>query len=338
MMITQLRHLRLLLFFVVIFPGLALADKDVISHWLDRMSQASQELSYKGRFVHSRDGNTSLLEIVHVVTPDGSRERIVSLSGEDQELIRDQHGNVFLMNLGPPLLIDSGSPDIPLAVRIQQNLESVLKNYYFELGAADRVAGRKTQIVSILPRDQQRYSYRLWVDSQTGFLIRSELVGEQNEILEHIMFSDIELMQEASEELLDAVLHDRDLLAKSEALNATKPIGSPGQSDVWQVVGKPSGFWRTNNDESFLLSAKKSVVYLMLTDGLASVSIYIEPLKNHSKVLQGASSSGALSAYGRVLDKHQITVVGEVPPVTVKEIGDAVTRSTMSLNAPSVKH
>ena len=161
------------------------------------------------------------------------------------------------MNLGPPLLIDRGSPDIPLAVRIQQNLESVLKNYYFELGAADRVAGRKTQIVSILPRDQQRYSYRLWVDSQTGFLIRSELVGEQNEILEHIMFSDIELMQEASAELLDAVLHDRDLLAKSEALNATKPISASGKSDVWQVAGKPSGFWRTNNDESLLLSHRR---------------------------------------------------------------------------------
>lgn len=327
-----------LLALVLAAPQLLLAaGSSTIEHWLDRMSHASKALSYQGRFVYTRDGETSLLEIVHVVADNGSRERIVSLSGEAQELIRDQHGNVFLMNLGPPLLIDKGVRDVPLAVRLEQNLDRVLRNYTVELGERDRVAGRKTQVIDILPRDKQRYRYRLWVDLDTGFLTRSQLLSENGNVVEHIMFSDIELMDEPSEALLDAVLYGKDLVGASK--NAVVTVSDDVHTeDLWQVSGKPLGFWRVDCEHSMALGAKKSVAYLMVTDGLASVSIYIEPLEDEEKALQGVSRSGALSAYGRILNRHQITVVGEVPPSTVKSIGDAVIQATMSLRTPEDQH
>ena len=301
-----------------------------IKVWLERMATASTELSYKGRFVYNRDGETSLMEVVHVVRGNRSRERIISLSGEDQELIRDQEGNVYLMNLGPPLLIDKGARDVPLAVRINENLGRLLENYYFELEKMDRVAGHKSQVILIKPVDNNRYSYRLWVDAETGFLMRSELRNETGDVIEHIMFSDIELMTKPTEEMLEAVLYDKKLVAANESVFDGQLANVDNDQDLWDISGSPLGFWRAQSQGNVYLSAKKPVIYLMVTDGLASISIYIEPLKSAENTLKGVSRSGALSAYGRVVDKHQITVVGEVPPFTVKRIGDAVFRTTMS--------
>lgn len=319
------------LFASVLSVSIAHADgsKD-IKPWFERMSHASTALSYKGRFVYNRDDETSLMEIVHVAGEDGARERIVSLSGEDQELIRDQHGNVFLMNLGPPLLIDKGGRDIPLAVRINANFERLCENYKFELAGKDRVAGYESQIITISPQDEHRYSYRLWVDLKTGFLSRSQLLNENNEVVEHIMFSDIELMDTPSEALLNAVLYDRNLIADSQSAVVDKVVSNVDSEMFWNISGSPLGFWRAHSQDNVSLGGKKSAAYLMVTDGLASVSIYVEPSKNNAEVLVGASRVGALSAYGRIVDGYQITVIGEVPPLTVKRIGDAVIQTRMS--------
>lgn len=317
--------------FLSLLAPLAHAELSVdIKPWFERMSHASTALSYKGRFVYNRDGETSLMEIIHVVGDDGARERIVSLSGEDQELIRDQYGNVFLMNLGPPLLIDKGGRDIPLAVRINANLESLCENYKFELAGKDRVAGYENQVITIMPKDKHRYSYRLWVDLKTGFLSRSQLLNENGEVVEHIMFSDIELMDEPNESLLDAVRYNTDLMAGSQSAVTDKTLASIDGEMFWNVSGSPLGFWRAHSQDNVSLGDKKSAAYLMMTDGLASVSIYIEPSKNKEGTLTGVSRVGALSAYGRVIDGHQITVIGEVPPLTVKRIGDAVIQTQMS--------
>ncbi len=344
--INRLRLIAIItLIFCCMVSHLALANSAVnssaeIKNWLERMSIASTALSYKGRFFYNRDGKTSLMEIVHVVGKKGSRERIISLSGADQELIRDQNGNVYLMNLGSPLLIDQGGRDIPLAVRINANLERLLENYTFELAGIDRVAGYKSQIMHISPLDKYRYSYRLWVDVETGFLTRSQLLNEKGDVMEHIMFSDIELMAKPTELLFEAVLYEQDLAVASKNIVVPQEqvlqqsTTTDNQEAFWSISGSPLGFWRTHSQDKVSLGEKKSITYLMVTDGLASVSIYIEPFKNLGNDLIGVSRSGALSAYGRVLNEHHITVVGEVPPLTVKRIGDAVIQTTMSSRVP----
>ena len=246
----------------LLFQSVHASSSDEIKSWFERMSIASTELSYKGRFVYNRDGETSLMEIIHVAGDQGSRERIVSLSGEVQELIRDQNGNVFLMNLGPPLLIDQGGRDIPLAVRINANLDRLLENYTFELAEIDRVAGYKSQIIIISPLDKNRYSYRLWVDVETGFLTRSQLLNEKGDVVEHIMFSDIELMREPTEAVLEAVLYGQDLSVASGAVVISNPVANDNNEVFWSVSGSPFGFLRTHSQDKISLGDKKSVAYL----------------------------------------------------------------------------
>jgi sigma-E factor negative regulatory protein RseB len=59
--------------------------------------------------------------------------------------------------------------------------------------------------------------------------------------------------------------------------------------------------------------------------GLASVSVFIEPTP--AQAMHGLGRVGAASAYSIDFNGHQITAVGEVPPVTVESIATAVAPS-----------
>ena len=66
------------------------------------------------------------------------------------------------------------------------------------------------------------------------------------------------------------------------------------------------------------------VAHLVFTDGVASVSVFVEPRKPDAKPAEGPARVGSSSAFTTVVDDHQVTVVGEVPPNTVKFIATQV--------------
>ena len=68
------------------------------------------------------------------------------------------------------------------------------------------------------------------------------------------------------------------------------------------------------------------ISHVMVSDGMASVSVYVEHVKapEQDKSALGLSRMGAMNAYGLSLDNAFITVVGEVPASTVMAIAEAV--------------
>ena len=59
--------------------------------------------------------------------------------------------------------------------------------------------------------------------------------------------------------------------------------------------------------------------HLVLSDGLASVSVYVES-DPQAEGLEGGTRIGAVHAAGRRISGHQVTVVGEVPLETVEAV------------------
>jgi sigma-E factor negative regulatory protein RseB len=62
----------------------------------------------------------------------------------------------------------------------------------------------------------------------------------------------------------------------------------------------------------------------VFTDGVASVSVFVEPRRPDSKPAEGPARVGSSSAFSTVVDGHQVTAVGEVPPTTVELIAKQV--------------
>ena len=64
---------------------------------------------------------------------------------------------------------------------------------------------------------------------------------------------------------------------------------------------------------------------MVYSDGMAAVSVFIEPLSGRAEKLRpGPSSLGSFQIYTREVAKHIVTVVGEAPAASVQRIADAV--------------
>ena len=69
---------------------------------------------------------------------------------------------------------------------------------------------------------------------------------------------------------------------------------------------------------------------MVYSDGLAAVSVYVEQQGDDAPVKPGVSQLGTNNAYTRKQGALQITVIGEVPVITVKSIANEMAQSVAS--------
>ena len=264
---------------------------------LERMSVALQELSYQGVFVYRRDEDLSAMKVVHLAHKEGERELLLTLTGEARETVRDSR-RFGLMGQ-----------------QVAGRLAGVENYYQLAAVGRDRVAGREARLIAVAPRDQFRYGYRLWLDAKTGLLLKSDLLGEQGRVLEQVMFTSIELLPEKEKQRLLAETGSQPAAADERGAVVV-------ERTKWQVVSIPAGFQLITTRAT---TPQGGVAHMIYSDGLASVSIFIEAEQgSNEKAFTGVSSMGAVNAYGNLVAGHQVTVVGEVPEVTVKTIGQSI--------------
>ncbi len=260
---------------------------------LERMSESLQEKSYQGTFVFRRGEELSAMRVTHTADNEGEREVIVTLTGQEREMVRsNRRFGVFSGGEG-------------LSAKLLGNVE---KNYELSLLGLDRVAGRYASLVKVAPRDIYRYGYRLWVDNASGLLLKSELLDDDR-ILEQVMFTSIELLPE----------DEGGSPPEASEPQVKDDQAAPKMSDSsWSVTDLPEGFVLSN-----LRRADKDngVEHLVFTDGLASVSVFIESAERPENSFVGYSRLGAVNAFGAIVSGHQVTVVGEVPKAAVRRIG-----------------
>jgi sigma-E factor negative regulatory protein RseB len=174
----------------------------------------------------------------------------------------------------------------------------------------------------IRPKDDYRYGYRLWLDDAFELLLRSELLNAEGKAIEQIMFTDIHVLESIDDARLKPNISGKEYrwLIDDEGRHDSSSSDMPG----WQAENVPGGFVLKQNVMQRLPEHKGMVNHLLYSDGLASVSVYIEPLPENIDVLRGASQMGAVNAFGRVVDDYHVTAVGEVPAATVELISSSL--------------
>jgi sigma-E factor negative regulatory protein RseB len=94
------------------------------------------------------------------------------------------------------------------------------------------------------------------------------------------------------------------------------------------VTALPKGFKRIFFSRKPLHKSDQPVDHLLLSDGFASVSVYLETKKADpsadSHIPEGIHTVGAINSLSRNLADFQLTVLGEVPAQTVKFIAEGV--------------
>ncbi len=312
----------------------AAAGEESVRSWLDRMSHALSNLDYQGTFVYQHDNQLEAIRVIHIVNESGEHERLYSLNGAPREVIRTPDSVHCILPDDRSVVVDRRLTQ-DLFPALPPSQVGDLENYYrFQFVGDDRVAGLHTRVVGIEPRDEFRYGYRLWLEQDTGMLLRSELVGDGGEAIEQMMFTSISLGDGIPMTALDSQIAGARVDFGPRPPPGELPPDDGGDQGAergaleWSVGHVPPGFHlKSHGREAGQTDEDGLGEHLVFTDGLASVSVYVEPAdQGRAGAPDGISNMGAINAFSRKHQEHRVTVVGEVPPVTVRTIGLSVHR------------
>lgn len=317
---------RLRLLFLFACCGLAglVAAAETPESLIHRMMTASRTLDYEGVFVYQRGTDLDTMRVIHRGSGQTEMERLVSLTGPAREVIRDGTKVTCKFADKRAVMVEARQPRSYRTFGITGPVESMSTTYRIVTDGQDRVAGRNALSLRVTPRTPDRYAYRLWMDEESGLLLKSVILDEHDRPLEQEQFAEVAIGLPLPDERFESELTGSDFewFAHDAAGGAPEAITTEGVP--WAVNWLPQGFQMRQDKTQHLSSSKQPVRHFVYSDGLATVSVFIEKLRDEAAPLRGYTLVGAVNAYSLVAHKHQVTVVGEVPQVTVRRIAGSV--------------
>lgn len=317
----SLRAALCLLLALFSLPGGA----DPADPWLviEKAGQAAHQLNYRGVFVYQSGPKMSSLQITHMnYGPNGEFARVVVLDGTPREVLRQGNEVVIYQPKSEKIMVDKRRLQNSFPAVLPKLSEDIKANYQIRLGGLERVGGREARQVTLEPRDKYRYRCKLWMDQESGLLLKMALLGEKDDIVEQVAFSQLMLVNtENTDWFRPEAMRGKDFVMAPE--ETVSPAAKEGR---WSVTQLPPGFRKTQQVQRTVPGKPYPVNQLVYWDGLASVSLFIEPMGQRKMLpVVGSFSQGATNVQVSVHDGHQVVVVGEVPPATVARISNGVT-------------
>lgn len=292
-----------------------------VRQWLDKMSHSSQKINFEGTFVYRRGDQVTAMKIVHVADENGERERLSSLNGPVREIVRDRGVARITMDK-KSVVIEKRGGARSLASKTPEQIDQIEKYYGFSLGGESRTANRLVRIVNIVPKDAYRYGYRVSLDQQTGTMLQSDLLNEEGTPIEQVMFITFDLLDKVPPAMREPARHGESASIHPDGSQVSQPLAG---GEGWRVGRMPGGFVLAEHYRHQVPHSQTFMNHMVLTDGLASVSVFIEKNNSHhASPFVGVSRMGVANAYGTRINDYQVTVVGEVPVATVEMIGKSI--------------
>ena len=316
-------RLRLLLIALSLLPlSAAFAQSDPAAmRWLQRIYSATQRLSYTGTFVYHHDDQVETSRITRLVVASGPVEKLEILDGMPREIIRSRDQVVCYLPSIMTIKIDKQSGRHPFPLILPDQLKDLAESYVVRKGEVERVAGYDCQVIVLEPRDNLRYGQKLCADLATGMLLKAKTFSEKNDMLETFTFTQLRIGGYIDREKVKPRFVAQ---AKDWRVEDSDAAEADLTQAGWTVRSQPPGF-RKVTEMTRTLNGASGVGHIVFSDGLAAVSVFIEPAAARNAARQpGLSRQGAISVYVRRLESHWVTVVGEAPAESVKLIANAV--------------
>jgi sigma-E factor negative regulatory protein RseB len=303
--------------------GLALAesvDQSDTLAWLERIAKAARQLNYSGTFIYQHGDQVETSRITHYFDRTGEYEKLETLDGPKREIIRNNN-EILTYDVDHHVVKrEKRAPRRSFPALLPDQIASLIENYQLRKEERERIAGFDTQALVLQPRDAFRYGHKLWADANTGLLLKARMVDEGDRLVEQFVFTQLVIGSAVT----------RDSVRPSFTATADwrrEPVGpdssEPGETG-WTVKNQPVGFKKVMEMKRFKAGAAVPVAHLVYSDGLAAVSVFIEPLPTKRKFQEGLMHQGAVNIYTRPLPDQLVTVLGEAPAVTVKQMANSV--------------
>jgi sigma-E factor negative regulatory protein RseB len=318
---ADLAGLRAALLAAAMLVAVPAARAEDAAAWLSRAATAAQKQNYVGTIVYQHGGRVETSRLVHLNDQGNEFEKLVNLEGPAREVIR-RNGEVRCYYPDAKVIRIEPRTFRNAFPSLSAQQQAALTDYYsFRMAERGRVAGIETQAWVFEPKDGLRYGHKFWADPVSGLLVKARIVDERNEVIEQFAFT----------EILIGVKIEREMVNPTWAVTPpdwqVRQLGQGGAESKetgWTVTRVPPGFIKIV-DGFRRLRGTREVAHLVYSDGLVAVSVFIEPIGAASHPI-GVSRQGGISVVIRQQDDNLVTVLGEVPVATVRQIAHSVAR------------
>lgn len=282
---------------------------------LMQIQTAAETTDYSGTFLYQQGNVMITSRVTHVVDGEGVKERLEVLDGDAQEYLRNNNVVKSLIPAKKMVVIDKPRKDRFPALLLGP-VDNVDK--YYDVRAEkgnSRVAGRACDVIEVMPRVDDRYGFRLCADAKSRLLLKSQTVDGQGAVIEQVTFTGLSLGSDVDTAGLKSPLDTTDWKQVEQ-----KPV----------MVDLPQEGWRIRYPAGFtpIMSivrpkgTKENVKQLILTDGLSSISVFIQKVKDSEKTFnnQGDARVGSMNVFRQRIDDYWLTAIGAIPLTTLKDL------------------
>lgn len=317
------------LLLVILFAaiGAASAAENLLTgkQILQKMAKAMAVSNYQGTVVFLKNDKLEAMKYSHSAENNKEQERLVSLNSPPREIIRNSDEVSCLFKLTRQVIIDHRPYEHSFIVDVPKNLDELDAGYHFEVVGEEDVAMLPSYVVAIQPNDGFRYARKIWIAKEHFLPMKVVVYGLSGVVLEQVVFTEMQVDKGSVRELNGPAGTAGFALGDDGAEAASSDLS--GQA-AFEVTALPQGFKQIFFSRKPLHQSDQPVDHLLLSDGLASVSVYLETKKAETspgfRIPEGIHSVGAINSMSRTLVGSQLTVLGEVPAPTVKFIAESI--------------
>jgi sigma-E factor negative regulatory protein RseB len=299
------------------------AEGDALA-WLSRADKAARAISYAGTFVHTNGDHTSTLRITHVNVNGEEHERIEPLDGPPLEIIRRDEEMICYYPDAKTVRLDRRISARFFPAMFRGTPESLLENYSATLGRDEQVLGFECKWVHLEPRQAgTRFAQRLCVEKGTGLVLRAKAVDPAGQVIEQQTFTDLRMGQQVARSDAKSLFQARvkRWTTDSQPREESRPVDSGFEATP------PAGFRKLAEVRRTFPGRPDPVTQLFYTDGLASVSVFVEPIPTPPKgavARQEGTTAVVVNPAPKGFPQALVTVVGELPVEAAKGVASSV--------------
>jgi sigma-E factor negative regulatory protein RseB len=316
------------LFCMLVQLGFAPAWADPLqgneAEWLKTMVFAAHQTDYSGVFVYQAGGRVEMSRITHVSDDNGEHERLESMGGARRELIRN-NDQVWLFSQGRKVKVEKRQLKRAFPALLPEQISTLKENYLIRREEDGEVAGYHVHAVTFQPKDNLRYSRKMWAHYDSGLLLKAAVMDDRGYIIEQYAFMELSIGGNIDRKWISlAKSAPLDATQQAQASNLNKADLQLTDSSGWQVDELPLGFKKILEMRRSFHESHEPVIHMVFSDGLAGISVFVEKQDESTQRHSGLAGQGAVHVYSRVIGDSLVTVVGEVPARTVIQIADSV--------------
>jgi sigma-E factor negative regulatory protein RseB len=292
--------------------------------WLQRAGEAARSTSFAGTYAHSNGDRASAVRVTHVSTAGDEHERIEPLDGPPHEIVRHNDEMFGYFPDAKTVRLDRRVTARFFPAIVSAPSAQVAASYDVTLGPTERMLGYDCRWIRLDPRDALRYAQRLCSELNTGLVIRAKTLNEQQQVIEQYTFTDLRLGAQVAKSEVKSTFEAR----VKRWITDSRPREEARSAETgWTVASPPAGFLKVNELKRTLPGHGAPVCQIVYSDGVASLSVFVEPNNGVSpRIAEASSEDGTTTFFVHPMGEQLVSVLGEVPLATAQQFGRNVAR------------